>query len=47
LAPTASGIEALEAPDDKVTPFTFSVAVESVTVGVIVIEIVALETLAV
>jgi hypothetical protein len=47
LVPTTNGIEALAAPDDTVIPFTFSVAVESVTAGIIVIEEVALETLAV
>ena len=46
LAPTSSGIEALAAPEDTVTPFTVSVAVESVTVGVIATDVIALETLA-
>jgi hypothetical protein len=47
LVPTTKGIELLAAPDDTLTPFTFSVAVGSVTAGIIVIEEVALETLAV
>jgi hypothetical protein len=47
LVPTASWIAPLDAPDATVVPFTFIVAVASVTVGVIVIEVVALETLAV
>jgi hypothetical protein len=47
LDPTTSGSAALAAPDATVTPLTFTVAVLSVTVGVSVIEAVALVTLAV
>ena len=47
LDPTTSGSEALAAPEATVTPFTFTVAVLSVTVGVSVTEAVALVTLAV
>jgi hypothetical protein len=43
--PTTSGSEALAAPETTVTPFTFTVAVLSVTVGVSVTEAVALVTL--
>jgi hypothetical protein len=45
FAPTTKGIEALAEPEDTITPLTFSVAVESVTVGVMVTEGVAFETL--
>jgi hypothetical protein len=47
LVPTTNGIEVLADPEETLTRFTFSVAVESVTVGVIIIEVVPLETLAV
>ena len=47
LEPTASGIEALAAPEAVVLPFTLTVAVASVTIGVTVIVEVALATLAV
>ena len=47
LDPTTSGSEALAAPEATVTPFTFTVEVLSVTVGVSVSETVALVTLAV
>jgi hypothetical protein len=47
LDPTTSGSEALAAPEATVTPFTFTVAVLSVTVGVSVTEAVVLVTLAV
>ena len=47
LDPTTSGSEALAAPEATVTPFTFTVAALSVTVGVSVTESVALVTLAV
>jgi hypothetical protein len=47
LDPTTSGSDALAAPEATVTPFTFTVAVLSVTVGVSVSEAVALLTLAV
>jgi hypothetical protein len=47
LDPATSGSEALAAPEATVTPFTFTVAVLSVTVGVSVTEAVALVTLAV
>jgi hypothetical protein len=47
LDPTTSGSEALAAPEATVTPFTFTVAVLSVTVGVSVTEVVALLTFAV
>ena len=46
LDPTTSGSEALAAPEATVTPFTFTVAVLSVTVGVSVTDAVALLTLA-
>jgi hypothetical protein len=45
--PTTSGSEVLAAPEATLTPFTFTVAVLSVTVGVSVTEAVALLTLAV
>ena len=47
LDPTTSGSEVLAAPEATVTPFTFTVAVLSVTVGVSVTETVVLVTLAV
>jgi len=47
LVPTTSGSDALAAPEATVTPFTFTVAVLSVTVGISVTEAVALVTLAV
>jgi hypothetical protein len=47
LDPGTSGSEALAAPEATVTPFTFTVAVLSVTVGVSVSEAVALVTFAV
>jgi hypothetical protein len=47
LDPTTSGSEALAAPEATVTPFTFTVAVLSVTVGVSVTEAVSFMTLAV
>jgi hypothetical protein len=47
LDPTTSGSAALAAPEATVTPFTFTVAVLSVTVGVSVTEAVALVTLVV
>ena len=47
LDPTTSGSEALAAPEATVTPFTFTVAVLSVTVGVSVTEAVSFVTLAV
>jgi hypothetical protein len=47
LDPTISGSDALAAPEATVTPFTFIVAVLSVTVGVSVTEAVALVTLVV
>jgi hypothetical protein len=47
LDPGTSGSEALSAPEATVTPFTFTVAVLSVTVGVSVTEACVLVTLAV
>jgi hypothetical protein len=47
LVPTTNGIEVLADPEETLTPFTLSVAVESVTVGVIIMEAVSFETLAV
>ena len=47
LVPTASGIAVLAVPDATVVPLTFTVAVESVTVGLTVIDAVAFGTLAV
>ena len=47
FAPTTSGSAALAAPEATVTPFTFTVAVLSVTVGVSVTEAVVVVTLAV
>ena len=47
LDPTASAIAVLAAPDATVTLFTLMVALACVTVGVTVIEAVALVTLAV
>jgi hypothetical protein len=47
LDPGTSGSDALAAPEATVTPFTFTVAVLSVTVGVSVSEAVALVTFAV
>ena len=47
LDPTTSGSDALAAPEATMTPFTFTVEVLSVTVGVSVTEAVALVTLAV
>jgi hypothetical protein len=47
LLPTASAIGALALPDVTDVPFTFTVAVESVTVGVTVIEFVTFVTFAV
>ena len=44
--PTTSGSDALAAPEATLTPFTFTVAVLSVTVGVSVTEVIALLTLA-
>ena len=46
MLPTTSGIAALAAPDATAVPFTLTVAVASVTVGVSVIEDVAFVTLA-
>jgi hypothetical protein len=45
--PTTSGSDALAAPEATVTPFTFTVEVLSVSVGVSVTEAVALGTFAV
>ena len=47
LVPTVSEIEALAVPEATAVPFTLTVAVVSVTVGVTVSEDVALGTLAV
>jgi hypothetical protein len=47
LDPATSGRDALAAPEATVTPFTFTVAVLSVTVGVSVTEAVAVVMLAV
>ena len=47
LDPNTSGSDALAAPETTVTPFTFTVAVLSVTVGVSVTEVVVLVTFAV
>ena len=47
LDPTTSGSDVLAAPEATVTPFTFTVEVLSVTVGVSVTDAVALVTLAV
>ena len=47
LDPTSSVIAPLAAPDATVVPLTFTVAVESDTVGVTVMEVVAFGTLAV
>jgi hypothetical protein len=45
LVPTTKGIEALADPNGTLSPFTFTVAVESVTVGDTVNELVAFGTL--
>ena len=45
LAPTTSGIEALAVPDATGVPFTLTVEVASVIVGVIATPVVALATL--
>jgi hypothetical protein len=47
LDPTTSGSDALAAPEATVTPFTFTVEMLSVTVGVSVTEAVVLGTFAV
>jgi len=46
LVPTTKGIEELADPDATVNPFTFTVAVVSVMVGVTVIDAVAFVTFA-
>ena len=46
MAPTFSEIGSLGLPDATVAPSTFTVAVESVTVGVTMIDVVAFATLA-
>ena len=47
LVPTVRAIDPLADPDATVVPFTFIVAVASVTVGVTMIDVVAFGTLAV
>ena len=47
LVPTVRAIDPLATPDATVAPFTVTVAVASVTVGLSVIDVVAFGTLAV